>query len=140
MREARRQININLNSAGENAEAANAAVAAMFNEGDIKPLLESGLGVEVPEQKGGQMAVLQPSPPKHAISESGYHNEDVPYFSWEGHLDGLWNGSTGSLQAPDEDDKYLKIKGLNGEILELDVDQDTEVSAIKDLITVSLPT
>ena len=59
VREARRQININLNSGGENMEAAQAAVAAMFNEGDIKPLLESGLGVEVPEQKGGQMAVLQ---------------------------------------------------------------------------------
>ena len=127
VREARRQININLNSGGENMEAAQAAVAAMFNEGDIKPLLESGLGVEVPEQKGAQMAVLQPSPSKHEISESGYHLDEIPYYQWQGHLDGLWNGTTGSLQAPDEDDsEWFGLQGSNGVKFWLDSDSTLE--------------
>ena len=95
VREARRQININ-RSGGDNMEAAQSAVAAMFNESDIKPLLESGFGTEVPLQKGGQMAVLNPSPVTDSVSESGYPLSDIPYFQWQGHLDGLWNGSKGS--------------------------------------------
>ena len=114
VREARRQININRNG-GEDSEKASAAVAAMFNESDVKPLLESGLGVTLPLQKGGQMAVLQPSHDSPNISEAGYPLDQIPYHQWQGHLDGLWNGSVGALQSPDEDDtEWFGPKGSNG--------------------------
>ena len=98
MREARRQINMNNNGGGNQADAA-AAVAAMFNDTDVKPLLESGFGTEIPLQKGGQMAVLNPSPKKDSIGEAGYPSDAIPYYQWAGHLDGLWNGSSGALQV-----------------------------------------
>lgn len=124
---ARREININLSSGGGNAEAASAAVAAMFNESDAKPLLESGLGTEVPAQKGGQIAVLQPSNPGDAFSESGYRMADIPHYKWQGHLDGLWNGSAGSIQDPDTDDsEWFGPKGTNGVDFCLDADSTTE--------------
>eukprot|EP01043_Picozoa_sp_COSAG02_P040638 COSAG02_NODE_3305_length_6966_cov_3.711664_6_plen_304_part_00 len=126
VREARRQININ-RSGGDNMEAAQAAVAAMFNESDVKPLLESGFGTEVPLQKGGQMAVLNPSPSTDTVSEAGYPLEQIPYYQWQGHLDGLWNGSTGALQSPDEDDtEWFGPKGSNGVDFCLDADSTYE--------------
>eukprot|EP01046_Picozoa_sp_COSAG06_P008027 COSAG06_NODE_401_length_16198_cov_469.489596_16_plen_347_part_00 len=126
VREARRQININ-RSGGDNMEAAQSAVAAMFNESDIKPLLESGFGTEVPLQKGGQMAVLNPSLVTDSVSESGYPLSDIPYYQWQGHLDGLWNGSKGSLQSADEDDTdWFGPKGTNGVDFCLDADSTYE--------------
>ena len=126
VREARRQININ-RSGGDNMESAQAAVAAMFNESDVKPLLESGLGSEVPLQKGGQMAVLNPSPSTDKISEAGYPLNQIPFHQWQGHLDGLWNGSTGALQSPDEDDtEWFGPKGSNGVDFCLDADSTYE--------------
>lgn len=126
VREARRQINIGRSSDGDNANETQAAVAAMFNLSDVKPLLESGLGVELPEQKSGQVAVLSPSPPAHVISESGHFRDEIPWHQWQGHLDGLWNGSTGALQGADEDDHdFFGPKGTNGVPFCLDDDGES---------------
>jgi hypothetical protein len=111
VRETRRQINIQRSmsgpqrknspqrpAGGDNNQAnVSAAVAAMFNDTDVKPLLESGFGTNIPLQKGGQTAVLTPSNSSTDLSESGYSQQDIPYYQWQGHLDGLWNGSKGSL-------------------------------------------
>ena len=42
----------------------------------------------------GQVATSFPSPPDRQVNESGYPNNETPFFSWHGHLDGLWNGHT----------------------------------------------
>ena len=53
-------------------------------QSSVKPLLESGLGSVLPEQKGGQMAVLQPTAKSLQISESGYRMDEIPHHSWQG--------------------------------------------------------
>ena len=46
----------------------------------------------------GQVATSFPSPPDDQVNESGYPNNQTPFFGWHGHLDGLWNGHTPSHQ------------------------------------------
>ena len=76
IREARRWINIDrasaaawrpLGDAGGRTPLASRkhdrvqrAVARLFNESDVKPLLESGLGVEVPAARSGQARLSVP--------------------------------------------------------------------------------
>ena len=147
VREARRQINIGRAGAAsdEQQAAQSAAVAAMFNESAVKPLLESGLGVELERQKGGQVALLSPSHLEHKISESGYHLDQIPSHSWQGHLDGLWNGSSAPLQGPDEDDSEWfganqegTPKGTNGVPFWLDDDQTLSISGFSCLVGIAV--
>ena len=42
----------------------------------------------------GQVATSFPSSANDHVNESGYPNNETPFFNWHGHLDGLWNGHT----------------------------------------------
>jgi hypothetical protein len=144
VRAARRQIHISQRS-GVPTTDANRAVAALFNDSALKPLLESGLGVEVPPVAGGQMAVLHPSPLEHKISESGYSLDEIPHYAWQGHLDGLWNGSTAPLQTADEDDAAWFGRdqegiptGTNGVKFWLDEERSLSISGFSCLVGVAV--
>ena len=54
-----------------------------------------------PPPRGAQLATIFPSEPTNSITECGYPSQDIPYFGWHGHLDGLWNGSAGVHQRTD---------------------------------------
>ena len=55
--------------------------------------VEDALGGRVRKFPGAQIATLFPHEPIRNITECGYPNQEVPFYGWHGHLDGLWNGS-----------------------------------------------
>ena len=68
------------------------------------PLLRSigeALGHPIREIPGAQLATIFPHELGNAINESGYPANEVPFYGWHGHLDGLWNGAAPVHQRTD---------------------------------------
>lgn len=68
------------------------------------PLMQSiteALGHPVKELRGAQLATVFPHEARSAISESGYPANEIPFYGWQGHLDGLWNGAAPVHQRTD---------------------------------------
>lgn len=65
---------------------------ALFNETDLRPLLEDALGA-VRSATECQLATVTPRAPSDGVNEAGYRDRDTPHRGWHGHLDGLWNGA-----------------------------------------------
>ena len=68
------------------------------------PLMQSiteALGHPVKELRGAQLATIFPHEPGTRISEAGYPMNEVPFYGWHGHLDGLWNGASPMHQRTD---------------------------------------
>ena len=63
--------------------------------------IEEALGGTIRSFRGAQLATLFPHEPTNHINESGYYSQDVPFYGWHGHLDGLWNGSAPVHQRTD---------------------------------------
>ena len=57
--------------------------------------------------RGAQLATIFPHERGNAINEAGYPANEVPFFGWHGHLDGLWNGASPMHQRTD--------RGMNNE-------------------------
>lgn len=70
-------------------------------EGDLMRSIAEAMGHPVTGPRGAQLATIFPHQPGHGINESGYPAEEVPFYSWHGHLDGLWNGATQIHQRVD---------------------------------------
>ncbi|MYD44029.1 MAG: hypothetical protein F4W90_09095 [Gammaproteobacteria bacterium] len=64
--------------------------------------IADALGNPVREPRGAQLATIFPSQAtKSRINESGYPSDEVPFYGWHGHLDGLWNGAAPMHQRTD---------------------------------------
>ena len=78
------------------------------------------LGGPFRELKGAQLATIFPSQPSSRITECGYRADEIPFWGWHGHLDGLWNGSAPVHQRTDrpmnstELAAWSKENGRNG--------------------------
>ena len=68
------------------------------------PLMRSitdALGKPFREIGGAQLATIFPHEPGNGINEAGYFANEVPFYGWHGHLDGLWNGAAPVHQRTD---------------------------------------
>ena len=72
-------------------------------ESELMQLIVSAMGCAPRGVRGSQLAIVWPSEPGDRISESGYRERDIPFFGWQGHLDGLWNGAAGVHQDTSRD-------------------------------------
>ena len=86
---------------GEAARGNESVFLALFNETDLRVLLEDALGAVKPAAQC-QLATRLPGDPSDGVNESGYRDRDTPYRGWHGHLDGLWNGATAMHQDLDQ--------------------------------------
>ena len=89
-------------------------------ESDLMSIVEDALGGSVRDLTGAQLATNFPTDPKPIINETGYPDQETPFYAWHGHLDGLWNGATAIHQEttlPMTDaqwDAWLKEPARNG--------------------------
>ena len=97
---ARRRIFMALGEGGA-ARGNEPVFLALFNETDLRPLMEEALGPVAPAA-GCQLASRFPTEPSDRVNEAGYRDRDTPFFGWHGHLDGLWNGATAVHQDVNE--------------------------------------
>ncbi|MCY3858048.1 MAG: hypothetical protein OXG25_03980 [Gammaproteobacteria bacterium] len=51
--------------------------------------------------RGAQLATIFPHEPGNGINEAGYFADELPFYGWHGHLDGLWNGAAPVHQRTD---------------------------------------
>ena len=58
----------------------------------VRPLLEWAFDAPIASPAAGQMALNFPSVAGTGINETGWRDEDTPWFGWGGHIDGVWNG------------------------------------------------
>ncbi len=68
------------------------------------PLMRSiveALGHPVREPRRAQLATIFPHQIEFGINEAGYPSNEVPFYGWHGHLDGLWNGAAPVHQRTD---------------------------------------
>ena len=69
-----------------------------------RPLMRTitdALGHPFRDIRGAQLATIFPHEPGNGINEAGYHADEVPFYGWHGHLDGLWNGGAPVHQRTD---------------------------------------
>lgn len=99
----------------------NAAILDLVSPSDeLIPSIHEAMGEPMKELRGAQLATIFPSEPHNGITECGYRALDIPFYSWHGHLDGLWNGSAPPHQRTDrpmnkrELSEWSKEGGRNG--------------------------
>ena len=90
----------------------------LMNETPLMPIMTELLG-PIHRVEGAQLATLFPSGDADNVNEAGYRNADTPNFGWCGHLDGLWNGATGTPPvdrslSPDEEAAWNESPSTNG--------------------------
>ena len=82
--------------------------------------INEALGTPMRDPKGAQLATIFPHEPSSRINEAGYPADEVPFYGWHGHLDGLWNGGAPVHQRTDrpmneqELEKWNRDPGRNG--------------------------
>lgn len=86
-----------------------AITALADDESDLMRSIAEALGNPVFKPRRAQLANIFPNHPRGGINESGYPADEVPFYSWHGHLDGLWNGASPMHQRTD--------RGMNAEEL-----------------------
>ena len=70
-------------------------------ESELRKVIDELMGEGARGFQFAQLAYHFPTSPTRQINESGYPDEDVPFYGWHGHLDGLWNGATRIHQRVD---------------------------------------
>lgn len=90
----------------------------LFNETPLISIMTDLLG-PVPPAQGAQLATLYPSSDDDHVNEAGYRVADTPNYGWCGHLDGLWNGATGTPPtdrklSEDEEQAWNETPSTNG--------------------------
>ncbi|MCE2406881.1 MAG: hypothetical protein J4G19_05200 [Pseudomonadales bacterium] len=78
------------------------AIAELVNPD--QPLMRSiaeALGNPIREPRRAQLATIFPHDLGNGINEAGYPGNEVPFYGWHGHLDGLWNGAAPVHQRTD---------------------------------------
>ena len=92
----------------------------LFNETDVKPMVESLMGGPVHPIQNAQIATRFPSEATKHINEAGYPDDEIPFNGWMGHLDGLWNGAgpihqrIGEPMTTEEEAQWYRDPGKNG--------------------------
>ncbi len=98
----------------------------LFNETNVKPLVESLMGGPIHPIKSAQIATRFPSEPSEDINEAGYPDSETPFYGWIGHLDGLWNGAgpihqrIGEPMTADEEARWYRDPAKNGAMRQFD--------------------
>jgi hypothetical protein len=67
----------------------------------VRPLLETALGAPITKPDAGQIALNFPTDAGPGINETGWRDDETPWFGWGGHVDGVWNGGTPIPQTYD---------------------------------------
>ena len=70
-------------------------------DSELMRSISEALGHAVPGRRGAQLATIFPHKIGNQINEAGYPNNEVPFYGWHGHLDGLWNGAAPVHQRTD---------------------------------------
>ena len=63
--------------------------------------ITDALGHPVQPARGAQLATIFPHDFGNGIGEAGYPANEIPFYGWQGHLDGLWNGAAPVHQRTD---------------------------------------
>ncbi len=93
-----------LQEAVANAKRAgtNPSILELVNQdSELMRSINEALGHAVVGIRGAQLATIFPHKIGNQINEAGYPNEEVPFYGWHGHLDGLWNGAAPVHQRVD---------------------------------------
>ena len=113
------------------------AFADLFNHGLLKPAAQQLVGGSADRDtvlrpiKGGQNAKRPPQPLSNRKEESGYPYDQVPWFNWTGHMDGLWSGGGPILQERDDDPtEWYRDAGTNGTPKECPVPGDLQANIL----------
>lgn len=69
--------------------------------GSVQPILEQALGAQLASPNGGQMAFNFPTDAGSGINETGWRDDETPWYGWGGHVDGVWNGGIKIPQSAD---------------------------------------
>lgn len=70
-------------------------------ESPLMRTIREALGQPIRKISGAQLASIFPHELRNNINESGYPSNEVPFYGWQGHLDGLWNGAAPVHQRTD---------------------------------------
>ena len=100
----------NNNFASQHLEAAKASLQSRKSEAILRLIdsdnalmrsINEALGKPMRPPPSAQLATLFPHELGHRLNEAGYPVDEVPFFGWHGHLDGLWNGAAPVHQRTD---------------------------------------
>jgi hypothetical protein len=113
------------------------ALADLFNRGLLKPAAQQLVGGSADRESvlrpisSGQNAKRPPEPLSVRKEESGYPYDQVPWFNWTGHMDGLWSGGGPILQERGDDpSEWYRDAGTNGTPKECPVPGDLQANIL----------
>ena len=122
---------------GDKDEERQAVFARLFNDGNLRKAAQQLIGGDEDRNilnpiSSGQNAKRAPQGPgSDRKEESGYPYNEVPWFNWTGHMDGLWSGGGPILQSRDEDTtEWYREAGTNGTPLEPRVPGDLQANIL----------
>lgn len=70
-------------------------------QSELMRSIGEALGDPVQDIRGAQLATIFPHELGNGFNEAGYRSDEVPFYGWHGHLDGLWNGAAPVHQRTD---------------------------------------
>ena len=121
---------------GDKDEERQAVFARLFNGGNLRKAAQQLIGGDEDRDilnpiSSGQNAKRAPQGLSDRKEESGYPYDQVPWFNWTGHMDGLWSGGGPILQSRDEDTtEWYREAGTNGTPLEPRVPGDLQANIL----------